>query len=152
MRAGFLCFAMLVIMQAMTNVAYGKGVTVELSITGPGLKAPVHTSDAEAIGANVWRGNFADWDSGVIEEPPAGLARYVVYFWVQVPRSTVQLKYALGYVWDPDTQRAVVYLPGPRDEWYRTNVSSILREGQDGHWFYASEPWGESVKRALNIQ
>ncbi len=141
-----------ILLVTMVSSAHGKGITVELSITGPGMSAPIHTSDAGAIDVNVWGGNFADWEKGVVDEPSLDLGRYLVHFWIQLPRSTtVQLKYVVWYVWDSDTQRALVYLPGPKDQWYRTNTYSILREGVDGHWFYASRPWGLALKKVLQI-
>ncbi len=145
------CISLFILMSA-PGVALGKGDTVELSITGPALVAPVHTSDEVAIGVSVWGGQFADWDAGAVSEPPSALPRYLVHFWVQVPRGTVQMKYVVEYVWDSDAQRAYVHLPGPREIWHRTNVYSILRRGQDGHWFHATEPWGEAIRRVLSTQ
>lgn len=140
---------LLVAMVTFAGPVMGKGITVELSITGPGLSVPFHTRDSEVIDVSVWGGNFADWESGAVGEPDVDLDRYLVHFWVQVPRSTVQMKYVLWYVWDPNAQRAIVYLPGRRDPWYRTNVYSILREDRDGRWFFATAPWGTAMKRVL---
>ena len=145
--------AILFATMALAGSAFAKGTTVELSITGPGLSTPIHTSDASAINVSVWGGNFSDWDYGKVEEPSGDLEHYHVHFWVQVPRSTVvQLKYVIGYVWDADKGLALVYLPGPRDQWYQTNTYSILREGLDGHWFYATESWGKTLKKVLQIE
>jgi hypothetical protein len=145
-------YAGVILLVAMTTAesASAKGPTVELSITGPGLNAPIHTSDPDAIDASVWGGNFADWGAGSVAEPIEALPRFLVHFWVQLPRSGgVHLMYVVGFVWDPSTERGIVYLPGPRDEWYRTNTSSIWREGKDGHWFHATEVWGKALERVL---
>ena len=129
------------------NAAVAKGGTVQLSITGPDLGVPIHTSDEDAIGVSVWGGDFANWDAGAVAEPPETLQRYLIHFWVQAPRDSVELKYVVTYVWDSLAGRALVYLPGPRDIWHQTNVYSILRRGQDGYWFYATEKWGEAIAR-----
>ena len=130
--------------------ASGKGVTVALSVTGPGIETPLQLTDESAVDVSVWGGNFANWEAGAVSAPAPELPRFLVHFWVELPRTdTVQLKYVVWYVWDTSQERALIYLPGPRDIWYRTNTRSILREGQDGNWFQASEPWGRAIKEAL---
>lgn len=138
-----------VALMTLTAAAFGKGQTVSLSITGPSLTTPIHTTDEAAIDVSVWGGQFADWEAGAVNVPSDSLERYTVHFWVQVPRGTVQMKYVIDYVWDPETERALVYLPGPRNIWHQTNVYSILRRGQDGHWFHATQPWANAIKRVL---
>jgi len=143
--------AILLVALTMAPAAFGKGITVAISITGPGLETPLQTTDANAIDVSVWGGDFANWEAGAISEPASELPRYLVHFWVQVPRSsTVQLKYVVWYVWDPSQERALIYLPGPQDLWYRTNTRSILRDGFDGHWFYAVEHWAGAIKQSID--
>jgi hypothetical protein len=99
----------------------------------------------------VWGGDFAKWEDGAQSEPSSELPRFLVHFWAQLPRnSTVQLKYVVWYVWDPSQEKSLIYLPGPRDSWYRTNTSTILRQGQDGNWFHAAEPWGRAIKESID--
>jgi len=41
--------------------------------------------------------------------------------------------------------RGAIHLPGRDEENYRLNVSTILRERQDGQWFAASDDWEHVV-------
>ena len=84
-------------------------------------------------------------------EPSGGLDRYLVHFWADMGR-TVEMKYVVHYCWDEDAQSAFVYLPGPRDQFYRTNIYSIHRDGQNGKWYYATEQWGNAIRRILQEQ
>lgn len=127
----------------------GKGTTVQLTIAGPDLEQPVHTEESLAISASVWGGNFVDWDSGPLSWPVDTLPRYLVHFWVRLPDNSVQMKYVVWYSWDPGQRHAIVCLPGPRDLWYRINVFSILRQGQDGNCYRAADHWGRAIQSAL---
>ncbi len=134
----------------VASTTFAKGPTVQLSITGPGLSKPVHTSDADAIAVGVWSGDFFQRNDAEIK-PSGDLDRYLVYFWVDIGR-TVEMKYVVHYCWDEDAQSAFVYLPGPRDQFYRTNIYSIHRDGQNGKWYYATEQWGNAIRRILQEQ
>ena len=131
------------------DICLAKGTTVELTITGPGFELPIHTTDAAAISAFVWGSNFFEPEAGPVPVPGDTLPRMNVHFWVRSPDASIQMKYVVSYIWQPDGEFAVVCFPGPRDLWYRTNVYSILREGIDGHCFRASEDWGRAIKDAL---
>lgn len=105
-----------------------KGSTVKLTISGPGLADPVTLTNQEAVSANVWAGDFVDWNAGPAKTP-SDAPRYTVQFYVAPPRSEVKMMYVVDYVWDTGVRRALVRFPGRGDEWYRLNVSTILREG-----------------------
>lgn len=51
------------------------------------------------------------------------------------------------YEYDPATDKGYVFLPGKGDEWYRTNVGSILR-GVEGQCFFSNEDW-ERIARPI---
>ena len=141
--------ALMIAIVFVSGPAFGKGTTVQLSITGPGINAPLHLSDQSVITANVWFGNFADWDTGRVEPPVDDSSQYLVHFWVQFGPGDIQMKYVIRYHWNEELNRAVVCLPGRRDIWYRNNSYSILRDGQDGNCFYADQDWGAAIKAAL---
>ena len=135
--------------------AMAKARTVQLSITGPGLSEPIHTTAPSAISASVWGGNFIELDGGPVPEPDISLPRYYIHFWVEAsswqeaPADSVQMKYVVWYVWEPIEERAFLYLPGQSDTWYRTNVRSIFRSGNEGNWFFASDMWGQVIRDVL---
>ncbi len=128
---------------------FAKGPTIKLTINGPSLGSPVVVTNKEAIFATVWGGEFVNWGAGSVAAPSSELARYTVQFHVLPPRSEVKMLYVVTYVWDAAAQRALVHLPGRGEEWYRLNVSTILRDGYDGKWFYASDTWGRAIRQAL---
>jgi hypothetical protein len=129
--------------------ALAKGKTVMLTISGPGIPRPIELTDADAISASAWGNDFFDATSGPVTAPAPAIPRYVVRFHVQPPRRrNVEMKYAVYFVWDRRSGRTMVYLPEPRDELYRLN-SAMIREGQEGNWYLASEKWGRAVRAAL---
>jgi hypothetical protein len=47
------------------------------------------------------------------------------------------------------TADGFIYLLGQGGEWYRGNISTILRDGQDGRWHHASEGCGAAISARL---
>src|ERR1035437_2425880 len=82
-----------------------------------------------------------DWNRGVAH-PPKGLSAYRVTFVIDRRNSGPYVAY---YVVDPSTQKGYVYLPGPQDPDYRSNVRLIYRKGIEGNWFYAWTAWEDVV-------
>ncbi len=130
---------------AMSQPVYAKAPTAQVTITGPKLNTPLHASDSAVTAANVWAGNFIDWEAGTVGLPHADSLLYRVHFWIRLGPNDIQLKYVLNYQWLEDSNRAIVCLPGRRDIWYRINTHTILRNGQDGNCFYAEDNWGRAV-------
>jgi hypothetical protein len=130
-------------------VLQAKGDTIKVVVTGPGLAQPLELTDKEVVAANVWAGNFVDWTRGKAVAPAANTSRYLLQFHVQPPRMDPRMMYVVRCVWDDSTDSALVYLPGRGDQWYHLNVSTILRDGRDGHWFYATDQWSRAMRRAL---
>jgi hypothetical protein len=139
-----------------------KGDTVRITIKGADLKTPIEITDPKILATfNVWTGPgtssdapgfnsnapgfIIDWSPGPVAEPPKGLQRYEVSFYAKIPKE--RLIYLVFYEYDPATKRGYVYLPGRTDEWYRLNVSTIIR-GVEGRWFRAWSEW-DSVARPL---
>ena len=129
--------------------SHAKGPTVQLSIAGPGLTLPIHSSDP-ALLANLWVGNFAEWDSGHVSPPEADSAPFQIYFWMQVPRGNVEIKYVVRFSWLKDESRAVVCFPERDTRWAWINSATISRRQHVGKCLYAAEPWGTAVHEALN--
>ena len=141
---------------------FAKGDTVRITIKGADLKTPIEITDPKILATfNVWTGPgtssdapgfnsnapgfIIDWSPGPVAEPPKGLQRYEVSFYAKIPKE--RLIYLVFYEYDPATKRGYVYLPGRTDEWYRLNVSTIIR-GVEGRWFRAWSEW-DSVARPL---
>jgi len=131
-----------------SGVTESKGTTIELSITGPDLEAPLHSRDKLLTSANVWFGGIFDPESGPLDTTADESSDYRIHFWVQFSQGDIQMKYFVWYRWDADSDRAIVCLPGETDPWYFVNVYSIFR-GDEGSCLYANEEWGRAVKSIL---
>lgn len=138
----------------LCHVVYAKPETARLSVSGPGIPRVIETTAPEAIAPSVWAGEFVDWDA-VTGEPAATWPRYTVQFHVESGSGHTRLAYVVYYVWDADVARGYVYVPGPGDEWYRLNASSIMRDGgdgrawRDGRWYHASDTWSHAIRQLL---
>lgn len=125
------------------------GQTSELSISGPELDAPLHTTAEPLIAANVWLGNFIDWKNGPIEYHADESDMYRIHFWAKGIPDGVRMIYVVFFSWDSKSNRPVVCLPGERTRWYRLNISTIYRGESDGRCYHAEEEWGNAVAKAL---
>ena len=144
---------------------FAKGETSKITISGADLKVPIEITDPSIlVNFNVWsgvgtsstvagvttqgdRGFIIDWPVGAVAEPPKVLTRYQVSFRAKFSEEKERLVYAVFYEYDPANDKGYVYLPGKADEWYRTNVSSILRD-VEGQWFFSNEDW-ERIARPI---
>lgn len=149
-KSGFLAWAIValsLVAVVASPIGLAKGPTVQLSISGPGIELPIHTTDPAAIAPNVWGGDFAQVESGTVAEPVKDLPRYQVHFWVAL-RESAEMKYAVLFVPDARTGTAYVYFPGRESRWYSNNVATILTE-RNGNWFHAAPEWANAVTRAI---
>jgi len=137
----------LVIAVGIAASVAAKGTTVKLSITGPGLTEPLVVTDAAAL-VYVWSNDFI---GPVSVAPDSALPRYQVSFHVQPVRSSnVRVMYVVQYVVDPRTREAFVYLPGRGEQGYRLNVSTMLRDNDDGRWHRAPQAWSRPISDRLS--
>jgi hypothetical protein len=140
-----------------------KGATSRIIIEGTDLTKPIEITHRKVLANfNVWTGPgtfstqqgananapgfIIDWSQGPVSQPPQALRRYQVSFYsdeLQSERPIYVVYYAVG----PGSDEGYVYLPGKSDEWWRLNVSSIIR-GAEGKWFHAWSLW-EGIARPL---
>jgi hypothetical protein len=139
--------AILTVVIAFADGLAAKGPTTRIVISGPGLSRPVETTDPKAL-ANVWAGRFI---ADASPEPDLALPRYLLTFIVQPPRDAPHAMYVVSYVRHPQSGNGFVYLPGRGEEGWRTNVATILREGQDGHWHHAEREWSNAIAAVLPL-
>ena len=149
MRRTWLVLAALLVSVAALSA---KGPTVRLEVTGGTLTAPITITDEAVLsGSNVFGDAFhAGIASDKVINP--SWPKYLVSFYVQLPawmNEGIQKKYVVYYVKRPETGEGFVYLPAPGEEWYRLNVSTILRNGLEGNWLHASPAWAKALNAAL---
>jgi hypothetical protein len=128
-----------------TALLSAKGPTVRLTVSGGGLQSPIEVTTPAAL-AHVWSDEFI---GGPTAQPPARLPRYQIAFHV-LPNGKREPKvmYVVTYVRDEGSGEALVYLPGPGEEHYGLNASTILRAGS-GRWHHAVPYWAAAVNQSL---
>ena len=128
-----------------------KGSTVKLTLTGPGLAAPVEIVDSAILdGSNVYAGSFLGETQQAV--PSVETPIYTLSFHVQSPewmRRPVKAMYAVSVARDARTGALWLYLPGRGESGYALNVGTILREGQDGHWHRPPQAWALALAKYL---
>lgn len=122
--------------------------TVRLTINGATLAQPLLISDAPTLRlSNVFAGTFI---GGPASAPPDDAAtQFEIVFDVQTATGVKAKAYTVIFARSRWTNETLIYLPGRGDIAYRRNVSTILREGQDGRWHHASEAWADAVGSRL---
>jgi hypothetical protein len=162
------CVCALLSVALTTTALLAKGVTTRIVMTGGNLTAPLHITDPAVLrGFNVWAGRgtymngvegtqgfIIDWPSWPQASRPDGLTRYQVSFFVRFVNRPLesqadQLAYVVDYEWDAVEAKGYVYLPGPADEFFRLNTSSIHRNGMNGRWFRSTEAWQDTLAPLL---
>jgi hypothetical protein len=141
---------MLVVVIALQALSFVAGIkeTTRLVVTGPGLAVPIEITDPSSLTeSNVFGGRFI----GDAADAPSddGWTRYVVVFDVQTATGIKPDAYTIVFARSRWTNDAMIYLPGRGDAAYRRNISTILREGQDGRWHHASGVWASAILARL---
>jgi len=158
----FLIFAGLLFVSTAPLVVFAKGELVRVEVTGPALSAPLVVEDSKVLREFlIWSGpnsgpigdpqsddshSFIDWHEGIAEHVPKGMTIYEVSFFHVFNRQPpdARLTYVVKYAYDAVSKRGYIYLPGPKEENYRLNVTTIIHD-VEGHWFLASSSWESLV-------
>jgi len=146
-----LTLAFLLLFLGMAQATSAKPPTVKIIISGGGLTRAIEATDQRILDiSNVWSGQFLDGSKDTAKEPPRGLQRYEVSFYIKIADDEVRKKYVFYYYPNPSTEPGYIYLPGKGETWYPLNVGAIIRDGQDGKWNYASPEWEDLIKPMTN--
>lgn len=156
---------------------WAKGRMLRIEISGGTLVSPLQVTDQQRLEEfvfwdgpgmndatlqNAEPGSIIDWKTGIVAQPPAGLQRYEVSFYLMAcarddpaPRDGKHpcaevpvLAYVVFYEYDASSKRGFVYLPGDGDgrDLEAIDSSTIWRgPGVAGHWFRATNPWADFV-------
>ncbi|HEV8393350.1 MAG TPA: hypothetical protein VGQ37_03705 [Vicinamibacterales bacterium] len=146
-RCFVIAFALLV-----TSIGLeAKGTTVKLTLTGPGLAAPVEIVEPSILNqSNVWGGSFIG--ETLDAEPPVKQPIYTVSFDVLPPErlhEPARTMYTVSLARDARSGALLLYLPGRGEPGYWLNVRSMLRDGQDGYWHRPPAAWASAVAKYL---
>jgi hypothetical protein len=137
---------------AIPPITPAKAPTIKIIISGPDLPSPIEIVDPKILAlSNVWTGEFLERSMRHPEKAPERLP-YELAFYAKFHENDLRLVYVAYYYPDPSEKPGVIYLPGHRDPWYYLNAGSILRDGQDGKWNFASSAWEALVKPLIARQ
>jgi hypothetical protein len=146
------CLALIVVVFCYCQYAYCKGSPDEIIIKGGGVSHTIEITDRATLkGFDPWSGQFIDWPRGIVAKPPTGGATYEVSFYIKWKPKDRHLRffYLFRYIPGRNGEHGVVYLPDRSDEWGFVNPGTILRNGDDGHWHYASTSWDRLMERLI---
>jgi hypothetical protein len=132
---------------AVPLVATQIKATTKITIASAAFAAPLEvTSDAMLLSqSNVFQGSFI---GPLAMAPDAALPRYTITFDIQTLDGVKEAAYVVQYCLDA-TGEGYVYLPGRGEPSHRRNISTILREDQDGQWHRASHEWSAAIRAYL---
>ena len=149
MEKARLAFALAWLISAlMPEAASAKAPTVKITISG-GPASAVEVTDPQVLAiSDVWSGQFLDVSRSPENEAPKGVLPYEVSFYVKLAENDVRKMYVAYYYPNSATEQGFLYLPGKGVVW-QLNVGTILREGRDGKWNYASPAWEALIKPLL---
>ena len=146
MRAALLALIIALGPQALSP-AVGIKETAKLTISGPGLDPSLEITDRPVLAlSGVFGGTFIGTPA---TEPDAAWPRYVITFDIQTGQGVKLAAYVVYYTKNRWTSEGFLYLPGRGENWYRNNISTILRDGQDGKWHHASDAWARAINALL---
>ena len=143
MRTSFVTLAAITLMAALTSAADIKDTTrIQISVDGAVAR---EVTDSRVLRlSNVFAGTFINGPADV----PNTLRRYTIAFDIQSRDGVKAAAYVVHYGIDGSGQ-AYIYLPGRGEPSYSRNVSTILRDGQDGRWHRASAEWSAAIEPYL---
>jgi hypothetical protein len=143
-------FAALLVGSCIPLATRAKALTVKLIVSGGGLVAPIEITDKRVLAvSDVWGGTFLDASHGAPKDPPQKTESYEVIFYLRYARNDVRKAYVIYYFANPSGEPGYIYLPGKGDPWQDLNSSTIIRDGQDGKWNWASSDWEQLMKAAI---
>ena len=150
------CVFALLLVLALTPLAFSKGSPELIVISGGGLARPVEITDQSLLKAfDPWTGQFADWQEKPLADAPCFRRSFKVQFYMRWPgressldRDNLQMIYATRYCSTGLT--GYVYLPGPNESLYRGNIGTIIRGDADGKWHVATAAWNALIEQAVS--
>jgi hypothetical protein len=138
-----------VVAAVFSVVVQASGPTKRVTISGPGLGTPIEIVNPALLElSNVWEGRFI---GATLAAPQVKGPVYVVTFEGQAgaQRGALRRIYIVRVARDARVGALLIYLPGPTEEGYALNASSVARPGQDGRWHRASAAWAAAIERYL---
>ncbi len=130
--------------------ALAKAETVKITVSGGSLIGTITVTDAHILElSHAWSDPFLDTSRPPIDQPPQGPWPYEVSFYSLIGENDVRKTCVLYYYPSSSTGPALIYLPSNRSAVWALNVGTVLRQGHDGKWNYASPAWDTLMKSQI---
>jgi hypothetical protein len=127
---------------------WAKAPTVRIMIAGGGLTHSIEVTDPQLLNiSHAWSSEFLDTSRAPLPEVPQVNLKYEISFYSQIDLNDVRKTCVIYY--SPNSfGQGFIYLPGKGTGWY-LNAGTIIRQGRDGKWSYASPAWEALIKAAV---
>ncbi len=127
----------------------GKSPTARVTISGGGLMRALQITDPQVLAlSNAWGSDFLDLSRIAADRAPQGLRPYEVTLYTKLAENDVRKACVFYYYPNASNERGFVYLPG-HGVLGSLNEGTIVRNGRDGMWNYASLRWEGLIKPAI---
>jgi len=124
----------------------GKAETARVTITGGGLASPIQITDAKVLElSHAWGGEFLDASRPPLSQAPNVDSPYEVTFYSWIADNDIRKTCVFFYSPGSAAAPGIIYLPRQGPVWW-LNSGTIVREGRDGKWSYASPEWEALIK------
>jgi hypothetical protein len=140
----------LVALWVLPQDVLAKAETVKITVSGGGLAATISVTDAHILDlSHAWGDSFLDTSRPPINQPPKGRWPYEVSLYSLLGENDVRKTCVLYYYPSNSKDPGLVYLPSSRSAVWALNVGTVLRQGHDGKWNYASPSWDSLMKSKI---
>ena len=145
MRTNLVTLAAVTLAAVLTSAAEIKSTTkLQISVAGADARAVVVTDPRVLAMSHVYVGQFI----GQPVEVPNYQSLYTIRFDIQARDGIRADAYAVQYAVDGQG-RGFIHLPGRGEPYYRGNISTIIRNRQDGRWHRAAPEWSAALQPYL---
>ena len=129
------------IMLLSAHLLSAKAPTARITITGGKLTRPVVITDNEVLQVSpAWSSAFLDLSRPPLEEVPKVSSTYEVTLYSEIGPNDIRKTCVFFYIPGFSAAQGLIYLPGNGTLW-ALNAGTIIRQGRDGKWSYASPSW-----------
>jgi DNA-binding beta-propeller fold protein YncE len=130
----------------MPTALSGKAETARVTITGGGLARPIQITDAKVLGlSHAWGAQFLDASRPPLAQAPNVDSPYEVTFYSSMAGNDTRKTCVFFYSPGSAAASGIIFLPRKGPVWW-LNSGTIIREGRDGKWSYASPEWEALIK------
>jgi hypothetical protein len=130
-------------------LALAKAPTVEIVISGGGLSKEIEVTDPRVLAiSDVWLGQFLDSSRGPLDKVRPGASAFELSFFVKIADNDIRKMYVAYYIPNSTPDQGYIYLPG-KGPIHTLNAGTIIRNGRDGKWSYASPAWEGFIKPVI---